>query len=238
MKHILKYTFSLLLLVSVTAFSQESKKKDTIQPKTQRYGIRVGADIYKLSRSFFEKDYRGIELVGDYRLTKKHYIAVELGNEKKTVAEDQLNFTTEGTYLKAGFDYNAYENWLDMENMIYVGLRYGVSSFSQRLNNYTIYNANTYFGYPDVTVSGEKFDGLSAQWAEVVTGVKAEMFDNLYIGFSLRMHYLITNKKPENFDNLYIPGFNRTYGGNFGVGMNYTISYFIPLYKSTAKKKK
>ncbi len=238
MKHILKYTFSLLLLVSVTAFSQESKKKDTVQPKTQRYGIRVGADIYKLSRSFFEKDYRGIELVGDYRLTKKHYIAVELGNEKKTVAEDQLNFTTEGTYLKAGFDYNAYENWLDMENMIYVGLRYGVSSFSQRLNNYTIYNANTYFGYPDVTVSGEKFDGLSAQWAEVVTGVKAEMFDNLYIGFSLRMHYLISNKKPENFDNLYIPGFNRTYGGNFGVGMNYTISYFIPLYKSTAKKKK
>lgn len=238
MKHILKYTFSLLLLVSVTAFSQESKKKDTVQPKTQRYGIRVGADIYKLSRSFFEKDYRGIELVGDYRLTKKHYIAVELGNEKKTVAEDQLNFTTEGTYLKAGFDYNAYENWLDMENMIYVGLRYGVSSFSQRLNNYTIYNANTYFGFPDVTVSGEKFDGLSAQWAEVVTGVKAEMFDNLYIGFSLRMHYLISNKKPENFDNLYIPGFNRTYGGNFGVGMNYTISYFIPLYKSTAKKKK
>lgn len=238
MKHILKYTFSLLLLVSVTAFSQESKKKDTVQPKTQRYGIRVGADIYKLSRSFFEKDYRGIELVGDYRLTKKHYIAVELGNEKKTVAEDQLNFTTEGTYLKAGFDYNAYENWLDMENMIYVGLRYGVSSFSQRLNNYTIYNANTYFGFPDITVSGEKFDGLSAQWAEVVTGVKAEMFDNLYIGFSLRMHYLISNKKPENFDNLYIPGFNRTYGGNFGVGMNYTISYFIPLYKSTAKKKK
>ncbi|WP_395076160.1 DUF6048 family protein, partial [Flavobacterium sp.] len=34
------------------------------------------------------------------------------------------------------------------------------------------------------------------------------------------------------FDNLYIPGFNRTYDGKFGVGWNYTISYFIPLYKS------
>jgi hypothetical protein len=30
---------------------------------------------------------------------------------------------------------------------------------------------------------------------------------------------------------LYIPGFNRTYDGDFGVGFNYTVSYFIPLYK-------
>jgi hypothetical protein len=30
---------------------------------------------------------------------------------------------------KAGFDYNAYENWLDMENIISIGLRYGFSGF-------------------------------------------------------------------------------------------------------------
>jgi hypothetical protein len=39
------------------------------------------------------------------------------------------------------------------------------------------------------------------------------------------------NNKPSGFDNLYIPGFNRTYDGSFGVGFNYTVSYFIPLYK-------
>ena len=42
---------------------------------------------------------------------------------------------------------------------------------------------------------------------------------------------LISNKQPNNFENLYIPGFNRTYNGDFGVGFNYTVSYFIPLYK-------
>jgi hypothetical protein len=31
------------------------------------------------------------------------------------------NFTTKGSYLKVGFDYNAYENWLDMENIISIG---------------------------------------------------------------------------------------------------------------------
>jgi hypothetical protein len=39
------------------------------------------------------------------------------------------------------------------------------------------------------------------------------------------------NNKPSGFDNLYIPGFNRTYDGSFGVGFNYTVSYFIPIYK-------
>jgi Domain of unknown function (DUF6048) len=238
MKHILKFIFSLsFLLVSFIGTAQEGKKKDSIAPKTEKFGIRVGVDLFKLTRSFYEDNYRGIELVGDYRLTKKYFIAAELGNENKTVDELNLNFTTEGTYLKAGFDYNAYENWLDMENMIYLGMRYGVSSFSQTLNEYQIYNTDPYFNEGEVSYTGEKFEGLSAQWAEVVAGIKAEVFKNVYVGFSMRLNYLISNNKPESFDNLYIPGFNRTYNGRFGAGFNYTVSYFLPLYKSTVKAK-
>ncbi len=248
MKYTLNYTFSvLLLLVSLAGTAQEVKtrgadersaaKKDSIVPKKERYGIRFGIDIAKLARTFYEKDYRGLELVGDYKLTRRHYIAAEIGNENKTVDDDQLNLTTEGTYIKAGFDYNAYKNWVGMENMIYVGMRYGVSSFSQTLNNYQIYNPNTYFGESQIIESGEKYDGLSAQWVEVVAGIKAEVFKNVYVGFSFRVNYLTSNKKPENFDNLHIPGFNRTYDGDFGAGFNYTVSYFLPLYKSTVKEK-
>jgi hypothetical protein len=211
-------------------------KKDSVKPKTERYGLRVGIDLSKLTRSFYEKDYKGLELVGDFKFTRKHYLAAEIGNENKTVDNDQLNFTTNGTYLKLGFDYNSYENWVGMNNMIYVGMRYGVSAFSQTLNSYSVYYANTYFPKP-IIESGQKYDGLSAQWLEVVAGVKAEMFQNLYVGFSVRLNHLITNKTPDNFDNLYIPGFNRTYGGNFGAGFNYTISYFLPLYKKTLKNK-
>ena len=238
MKFMLKYTFSfLLVLISFSGMAQEVAKTDTVKPKTERYGIRFGADLFKLTRSFYDKDYRGLELVGDYRLTRKHYIAAEIGNEKKTVDDTQLNFTTNGTYIKAGFDDNAYENWLGMENMIYIGLRYGFSSFSQTLNSYEVYNPNQYFDEAPEIVSGEKFNGLTAQWMEVVAGVKAEVFNNVYVGFSLRVNRLFSNKKPDNFDNLYIPGFNRTYDGDFGVGFNYTVSYFLPLYKSTVKAK-
>ncbi|GIZ10546.1 hypothetical protein FUMI01_32700 [Flavobacterium sp. UMI-01] len=207
--------------------------KDTVKalPKTNRYGLRVGIDLFKLSRGFYDKDYQGLELVGDYRLTKKYYLAAELGTENKTTDDTRLNFTTKGSYIKAGFDYNGYENWLDMENIISVGLRYGFSTFNQELNSYRIYNTSQYFSENQTLTSGAKYNGLTASWIEVVAGLKAQVIKNVFVGFSLRLNTLVTNKKPDNFDNLYIPGFNRTYNGSFGVGFNYTVSYFIPLYK-------
>lgn len=227
MKHILKYTFSLLFVLFSAIGNAQTKDTTKI---AQRYGLRVGVDLHRLTKSLYDKDYKGLEVVGDYRITKKLYIAGELGNENKTVDDDRFNFTTKGTYFKVGFDYNTYENWLDMENMIYAGMRYGVSSFSQTLNSYTIYDPKNYYG-ENTVVSGEKFDGLTSSWLEVVGGVKAKIINNLYLGFSVRINYLVTNKKPDNFDNLYIPGFNRTYDGKFGAGFNYTLSYMIPLYK-------
>ncbi len=253
----LKYIFSFWLLSSsFSGFGQEIAKDSlikketktdkivqaptdtTLVSKTNRFGLRLGIDLFKTTRFLYDKNYEGIEITGDYRLTKKMYLAAELGNENKTTDDTRLNFTTKGTFLKVGIDYNFYKNWLDMENAVYVGLRYGASTFSQELNSYRIYNPNPYFGELPALTSGKKFDGLTASWAEVVMGIKAKLINNLYAGFSFRLNVLMTNKKPDNFDNLYIPGFNRTYDGNFGVGFNYTLSYFLPIYKTTSKVKK
>ena len=224
---------------------QAAKKTDTVAKadsifpvKKDRYGVRVGADLYKLTRGFYDENYKGIELVGDYRLTKNYYAAVELGSENKTTEDDRLNTTTKGTYIKVGFDYNAYKNWLDMENIISIGLRGGFSTFNQEINTYKIYNPNSYWGEIPWKTSGEKFGGLTAGWIEVVAGLKVKVYNNIFVGFSLRMNTLLFDKKPsDNFENLYIPGFNRTYAGNFGAGFNYTVTYFVPLYKKVVKPK-
>lgn len=234
MKHISTYiSYSLILILCWSSLTAQEKKQDSliIPLKSERYGIRFGVDLLKIARTVYDKDYKGLEVVGDYRLTKKYYLAGEIGNENKTTDEDQVNFTTKGTFFKVGFDYNAHENWLDLENMIYFGLRYGVSSFSQEINNYKIYNPNPYWGEVPATDGGTEFSGLSAQWVEVVIGMKTRVFDNVFVGFSFRMNKLMSNKKPGGFDNLYIPGFNRTYDGDFGVGFNYTVSYLLPIYK-------
>ena len=118
-----RYFFSVLAIWAFCGAFAQAPKKDsvTIAVKQNRYGLRVGADLYKLARSVYDKDYQGLEIVGDYRIAKNYFVAAEVGSEKITVNDDRLNFTTSGTFLRAGFDYNAYENWLDMENVIYVG---------------------------------------------------------------------------------------------------------------------
>ena len=240
MKHILNFSSSLCFLLMFTLAQAQEKPAvtsnaeqvtDSIPVKKDRYGLRVGVDLFKLTRGFYDQNYKGIELTGDFRWNKKYYLAAELGNENKTTEDDRLTSNSKGSYLKAGFDYNMYENWLDMENIISIGLRYGLSTFSQELNSYKIYNPNPYWGELPPIPATEQFNGLSASWIEVVTGMKAKMFNNVFVGFSVQLKTLVTNKKPEGFDNLYIPGFNRTYNGSFGIGFNYSVTYFVPLYK-------
>ncbi len=219
--------------------------KDTVEHK-QQYGLRVGADLNRLLFSFIDEDYTGFELVGDFRLTQKLFLAAELGNEEKTQIEDLGNtplydYTSSGSYLKLGVDLNTYENWFGMDNAITIGGRYAFSSFSQTLNDYKIFDSNRFFSPSDFLPGaqpGEEFTGLSASWLEFVLGLKAELFANIYVGMSARLGFLVTNTEDERFPNLWIPGFNRvTDGSNFGVSYNYSISYLIPFYKKSKKKK-
>ncbi len=240
MKTKLKYAYFIksmlvLLLFSAVANAQE-EDTETSQDTTvykQRYGLRLGVDTSKLIRSFIDDNYQGIELIGDYRLTPRLYLAGEIGNEERTIDNDALSSTTSGSYFKAGVDYNLYQNWLNMENMIFSGFRVGASSFSQTLNSFNIYDINNqYFGNQVSVNESEEFDGLTAIWTEIMLGIKAEVLTNLYMGINLQMKFLVTDSSPSSYENLYIPGFNRTYdSGIIGAGFGYTISYLIPIFK-------
>ncbi|RZN82918.1 MAG: hypothetical protein EVB11_07020 [Winogradskyella sp.] len=232
----------ILLVYSSTTFNQveaQEKTQDTTAFK-QKYGLRLGADISKLVRSVIDDDYQGFEINGDYRLTQRLYLAGELGNEERTLDSEALNSTAKGSYFKAGVDYNLYRNWLNMENMIYSGFRVGASTFSQTLNSYTIYDINNqYFGQQVTVTNPEEFDGLTAIWGELILGIKAEVFTNLFMGLNVQLKFLVSETSPDNFENLYIPGFNRTYdSGVVGAGFGYNISYLIPIYKKAKPVKK
>lgn len=224
----------ILLLFSTMALAQEKKEtiKDTLIYK-QKYGLRLGADLSKLARTFFEDNYSGFEIMGDYRLTKKIYLAGEIGNEERTLENEVLSNTTKGSYFKGGIDLNMYKNWLDMENMIYTGFRVGASTFSQTLNNYSVYNVYNQYWNEQVSIEeGQEFKGLTAIWAELQFGLKAELFNNLFAGINVQLKVLVSETVPDNYENLYIPGFNRTFdSGRFGAGFGFNLSYLVPIFK-------
>jgi hypothetical protein len=80
----LKYFISILVLL--TSFSGLSQEKEVIVIKDSvskgykdRYGLRVGIDLYNPINSFFNEDRKGLEIVGDYRISKRIFISTELG---------------------------------------------------------------------------------------------------------------------------------------------------------------
>ncbi len=244
-----KYFISILIgvlpiLVSAQGEPVDLQQKDTIEYKDE-FGLRVGADLSKLVLSFVDEDYTGLELVGDYRLTHKLYLAAEIGTETKRQDENLTStvlydYETSGSYIKAGVDLNTYENWYGMNNAITIGGRYAFSTFNQTLYDYSLYESDQFFNSDFLSGAepNREFSGLSASWLELVVGAKVELFANIYVGMSARLGFLITNTENEDFPNLWIPGFNKvTEGSNFGVNYNYSISYFLPLYKKSKKKK-
>ena len=154
-----------------------------------------------------------------------------MGNESIERESDRIDFKTSGSYFKVGIDYNLYQNWLDMDNMIYFGARLGAANFSQTLLRYDYATDNNYF--PQVTnVVDREFNGLTALWVEIQLGIKVAVLTNLYLVANVQLSTMLTEKTPDNFDNLYVPGFGRTYDTtSIGTGYTYGIMYRIPFYK-------
>jgi len=236
-----KYFISIcLFFVFAEIFSQEQvkdnllpKEKDTLIYKTS-YGLRLGIDISRPVLSAMSNSYTGFEVAGDYRIKKNLYIAGEVGYEEQVSAEDYSNSTSVGNYIRLGFNYNAYKNWLDMNNEVFVGVRYGFSLFDQTLNAYTpnvsdLENGNYFPAIvkePSMTANS-----LNAHWSEFMVGLKAETLKNVFVSFSVSYKVLMRVREPAGFKTLFAPGFNRIFESSTGFGFNYTLSYLLPFSK-------
>ena len=86
--YMLKSIFSLFLVI----FALNATAQTDTNTYKKPYGLRVGIDAFKLTKTFLDKNYQGIEVVGDLRITNKVYVAAELGNENYTIDDDHMYF--------------------------------------------------------------------------------------------------------------------------------------------------
>ncbi len=209
--------------------AQDTLKVNTnYHPKT--YGLRIGADILKPILSYTRSKFKAVEIVADWRLNTRWFFAGELGYTDKTIDEDTFNHTVKGSYIKMGLNYNLYTNWLNMDNELYLGFRYGFSTFSNQLNNYTVFQEGTYFT-PRTITNPIEYSNLNSHWVEFIAGIKVQVLNNLYLGFMLNLNKLISSKDAGSLKNTYSPGFGLISQNGNGANINYTVSYRIPLYK-------
>ncbi len=232
-KHTFIYSISLILFSVGITFAQD---QDSVSVKKE-HRLRVGIDISKPIKSAFDKDFTGLEIAADYQITKNIFAAVEIGYSDQNLEEDYFKYSVDGSYFKVGPNINVYKNWIGMNNEIYFGLRYAYSTFSSEVTELTVYQNGTYFD-PFTSNGTTSFTNLDAHWAEVTMGIKTEVLPNLFLTLGAQLKRLLSSTEPENFKNLNIPGFDRVFANDTGVGFTYMVSYSIPLFNKKNKKPK
>ena len=162
----------LLLIIPVSVFSQKNVVSTDSVVQKQKFGLRVGLDLNKLINSSINNNYNGFELNADYRISDKLYIASEIGLTENTEDEEYLNFTSKGTYIKSGIDYNMYTNWLDMQNMILNSL---AMEFLMMLDN--------------------EFEELYFQY---LPGAADDIYDNIFVSYDENIELLEKRQKKDS----------------------------------------
>lgn len=232
------FLFFLFSLISGVTIAQENSDAEYEQVRDSifyedKYGLTLSLDLSRIGQGFWDENYQGLEIGADYRYSENLYIAGELGNEKATFSNDNLLNESNGSYIKLGVNYNVYDNWIGMRNLIYAGFRYGFATYSQNLQSYRIYTTDDYFP-PDIRDTDRTFSNLTANWLEIQAGIRVNIFGNFFLGAHVQLKNMITSTDIPNYDNLYVPGFRRTFdNSNIGAGWGYSISYLIPLYSKT-----
>lgn len=226
LRRILKYIFSLLLLCSV--FGLKAQKQEW-------NGLLVGADLSRFVVPFIDTTRYGWEFSGDYEIINNLSLVGEIGYETTNLHTTLYDYKLAGGYTRLGVDYNFMKH-IDPESKdkMLVGLRYGFTSFYHNAGNIQV--GDKIWG--DYTGGKVETNWLAANWVEVATGMRARLFNNFYLGWSVRMRIKLGVGNDPVMVPYTIPGYGKAWN-NTSVGINYSLSYKIPIYKkkhTTVKK--
>ena len=232
---ILQLSFSLLLgLLPMVVHAQDPvddeedsvavtyKKPDSLKEKVYLRSVRFGTDILALILSSSSK-FSGWEANVDADFGR-FYLAADYGGwSKKDVVASGGDYSNTGTYWRFGADVNILKKDPD-RNMLFFGLRYARSSFSETMN---VTTTDPYFGNRQYQVNNP---AASAVWGELVSGIRIKVWKEFWMGFTSRLKFAMTSKGTPDFPAFDIPGFG-VVGKGMNWGFNYQIFWRIPFEK-------
>jgi len=219
MKKTSKYLFSVLVisLINFTLYSQTYRIK----------GLRLGVDISRFSLYYFDPARVAYEFSADYEVKRDLYLTCEYGKQTVNLGKDIYKYHSDGNYIRIGVDRNFIKSEKpDEYEMAFIGIRYGYAKLNHLAGN--IVTPEQYWG----KTSGYFIpaSNYTAHWAEITAGIRAELFNNFFIGWSLRARLLLAHTKDQNMDPYNIPGYGS--GSKKAViGFNFSVYYRIPFYK-------
>lgn len=195
--------------------------------KQEWNGLLVGADLSRFVVPFIDTTRYGWEFMGDYEIINDLFLAAEIGYETTNLKTPLYNYKLGGGYTRLGVDYNYMKHIAaDSPDKMLIGVRYGFTTFYHNASNIQI--NDDFWG--NFTGGKINTNWLTAHWVEVATGMRTRLFNNFYLGWSVRMRIKLGMSNDPAMFPYTIPGYGKAWN-NTSLGINYSLCYKIPIYK-------
>jgi len=192
------------------------------QVDSSRYGgIRLSVNLGKPAGYLLEPKQGGWELALDAEIKDGWFVVAEGGRSEMKLEKYNFNILSSGTFLRLGIDRNFLQRAYNENEIIYGGLRLAGSRFTQEARDVTVPN-----GYWEDLSTSVPPHQVSAVWIEITAGIRAELFRNVFIGWSIQSRMFL-NTGEAAFAPYYVPGYGTT-KKNTSLGIQYVIAYRIP----------
>jgi hypothetical protein len=229
-----RFLFSFILTIASTVVLAQEEKLEDKEVKNKpivasdtipyKFGLRIGIDIGGPISMLLDGNKTLFKGNFDARVYKKYFVSGEFGYEKQLYKSENLNFTSDGSFFTFGGDYDMLGYTPGRNDLMAFGVRYGMSKFTQTVDEYRIQNG---YWNDDAYIGHVSTQQAYAHWLNLRLGLKVEVLRNFYLGAAVGVNFLVHDTRLENFDNLYIPGFGDNKNNKSWV-FNYTLMYFLP----------
>lgn len=192
------------------------------EKKPYVHQIRFGFDISRIAFNQMYPSKQAYEFQVDYTLRNNLYIAAETGLGSGKVNYEKLDYTTNAYFIRLGID----KSFLDKISatdfdMGFLGVRYGMGIGRMQEADYTIISP---FG--TIIKGSVPSQNFVVHWAEVVGGIKVELWKGVFAGWTARGKFLLNSGVFKELSPNFIAGYGKG-DKNSVFDFNFYISYSI-----------
>lgn len=220
---LLAISFLLLTFLPATAQTGSTKQTSANDSISLFKGIALSVDLFGPGAYIFGSDFFSSEIAVEANFSNRFFPIVEIGyGQTNTTDEDsQFHYKTAAPYFRIGMNYNV-QYKRQRPDHIYAGIRLGFTSFKYDVNGPEmkdpVWEDKIPFEYNNIN--------SHALWGEILFGIKAQIYKNFHMGWSLRYRINGYVKKGINSEPWYIPGFGSNSSTKFSA--SYNLIYQIP----------
>jgi hypothetical protein len=220
MRRIYAYFISLQIFLIIN-LSGVYAQDTIIFPLKIKVGLEVSGPVIYL----IEKNNLIAEGFISSDINEKYSAVLNAGYADFNYSQYNYEYKTKGVFIRAGTDINLLQPKKSVgKYWVGTGLRYGLSYFSSEV---PVFGQDTYYGTIISSIS-PRTDWV--HFFEVSPGVRAEVFKNFSIGWTISVRMLLYSTTSKDLRPIYVPGFGNS-GKLLSAGMSYFISWNIPYKK-------